>query len=602
MSELLAEKIGRLRSRDRLVSAGGGLAWVVVIGVGGVLASMGLDWLLELPLEARVLLAIMFTGGAAWVGYLRVWRVLTTDVEDDELALWIERENPVLRSRLISALQLSRGGAGGQNGGGGDPGLIAALVRETEEMLGGFDPVGLVKGEAMVKAGLAAAAVLVAMTLAVGVRPEVGVVLLQRALCVPGVEPLRKTRIELLVERSLVAAVGEDVTLRARAFGVIPDKGYLTQTLIGGGSQVFDLPKVEGRDDEFALTIKGVTQSFEARVLLNDAASQPVEVSVRARPEVKELQVWATPPRYVRGSSRKPQENVNDVMVLAGSVLDFRVVSTKPLALTSALRGEGLGQSRVVFVGTGGGGQNRQAGAGDGGWVVGLNRALGGNGGGGTALEVAEARGVAIPPGAVGFQVYLMDADGLESKDPMVYRLDVIPDAAPRVTVQAPRAKEEVVTRQAEVRIRFEAEDDVGLAALRVRYEVTYPMVNEGDTARKVSGKVELNVTAGREEEVGGGGKLMSGYYPWSLPTLGQLPEGTTVEWYLEAEDGNTLTGPGVARSERFLTRIGTAAQVKDALMARLGNSFGTLEGTQESQRELARDLGKLVTEKPLGK
>lgn len=566
VSELLADKLSQLRSRDRLVAVLTGVALVAVVGMTGLAVSMGLDFLLELPIAIRVVLLVLMVGGSGYFAYLRVLIPFTDPLPEDELALWIEREHPTLRSRLISSLQLARAP-------NGDPSLIAALTRETESLLAPVEPATLVKSEKLLKATVGAIGVLLVMTLVLSFAPGNTMVLLQRALCVPGIEPPRKTQITLLTDTHLIVPLGEDLTLSARAGGVIPASGHLLQSNAAGVVQRFDLPRVEGTD-EFSLTLKNLSESFQARIQLNDATSPAIDVKVLPRPGVKDLEIWATTPAYAGG--RREKKNPGDLILLAGSTLDLSITSTKPLALTRTLQGSGEGQSRIVFVGQ----NNTRTG------VAALTRSLSPE-----QSALATGKAIAIPPATTGFMVYLVDADGLESKDPVLHRLDVIPDRSPRLVILAPTLKEEVVTRSAQIRIALEAEDDVALAHLRLCYSLKSPGSEMAGPLRTI----ELNVLSTASDS-----RLFRGYYPWSLPSIGPLPEGTVIEWYIEATDNNTLTGPGVTRSEPFLTRIGTEDQVRDLLMTRLAGAMQSLEDSQQSQQDLARDLGKLITEKPL--
>jgi hypothetical protein len=237
--------------------------------------------------------------------------------------------------------------------------------------------------------------------------------------------------------------------------------------------------------------------------------------------------------------------------------------------------------------------------------------------------------GVLLPKDTVGIAIVLVDEEGLETRDPTLYRVQVVPDRAPTVRVVAPQRKEEVITRTAVPRVGFEVSDDLALGSLRIRYRVRAPSADRVGVATAGGGGLVGGAPANGAEAPATGGeasatpspeddrdarsieldvptnsKSLRGFYPWRIVSLaaGGLPEGSEVEWWLEAGDTNNVTGPGIGRSERMLFRIGTEAQVRDALMARLTNSFGLLQETQQNQQDLTRDLGQLILEKPLSK
>src|SRR5207248_1980494 len=79
---------------------------------------------------------------------------------------------------------------------------------------------------------------------------------------------------------------------------------------------------------------------------------------------------------------------------------------------------------------------------------------------------------VPVPPKTSGFSIHLHDINGLSSKDPAVYRVDLVPDKDPTVRINYPDRKEELVTRVATLEIRFDAADDFGLSKLSLKYRV----------------------------------------------------------------------------------------------------------------------------------
>lgn len=126
--------------------------------------------------------------------------------------------------------------------------------------------------------------------------------------------------------------------------------------------------------------------------------------------------------------------------------------------------------------------------------------------------------------GLTGFKVQMIDLDGMESRDSAVYRVDVLPDKVPVLRVTYPDRKEELVTRQAALLIGFEATDDFQIAKVRLRYKVA----SEGGGTE---GAVELDLENARAPK-------LKRRYEWKIADeLPGLPEGSVVEYWLEAED-----------------------------------------------------------------
>src|SRR5690606_8721419 len=82
---------------------------------------------------------------------------------------------------------------------------------------------------------------------------------------------------------------------------------------------------------------------------------------------------------------------------------------------------------------------------------------------------------VASPEATTGFSIHMVDELGLTSKDPTVYRIDLLFDQAPTVRVTHPLRREELVTQKATLIVGFDAADDFALGAARLRYHIRMP-------------------------------------------------------------------------------------------------------------------------------
>lgn len=603
-------RLAGVRSRAQAVACAAGASRAVVFVLAGLAAVMVLDFILELPVVLRAVSLAAIVGVVTAVLWSRVIAVLRAPPDDDDIALRVERHQPALRQRLISAVQLARDPALA-----GSPALVSHLARETEQLLAPLDLSAVVSLRPLARwAGGAAGTILLFTLLLLSWGADARALLL-RALCVPGIDVPRMTRVELVTPSPLVIARGEEVTLVARARGVVPASGEL-RVESSTSPQRYPMPRrspATQRSDEFAVTLRGVGESFAYRVHLNDGRSAPGQVRVSVRPLATKPEAVVLPPAYTRQPPAR--RAIGDLTLLQGSRLQLTVEASKPVRAASEPTSDLAGHSRVVLLSP-----------------RGITRAYP------LARDPADPRklraldadqtSIPLPDDTTGLAFILVDDDGLETRDPTVYRVDLRPDRAPSLRVIEPARKEEVVTRNAQLRVAFEVSDDIALASLELRYLIKLPAAGEVGSAAgpggAVGGAVDNKMVGPDQAPPATPPTLPSapdakaasvipldlppetsslrGYHPWRLRDLapGGLPEGTVIEWWLQAADVNNLTGPGVAVSDRFLTRIGTEAQVRDALMARLANSFGTLEDSRQSQQDLARDLGKLITDKPL--
>lgn len=600
--DVIRERLEEVRRRRTAISGATALGQVLAVGVAVLLGVMLVDFLVGLPLGVRALVLLGGLAAGGWWLWGRLVVPWLRPASDDEVALWIEADQPGLRQRLISAVQLSREAGRAEVG---SPRMIAALVEETRELLRPADLSTVVRPDGLYQwggGGLGAALLLLVI---VGLGGATTRDLLLRAVCVPGVEVPRKTRVELVRPAELVVPRGEDVTLEAVARGVVPRTGELRVRFEGGADRRFGMSPLEDADggNRFGVTLRAVTESFVYRARLNDGVSPEGRVRVALRPVARRIEVTEFPPAYTgRSAAVRP---TGDLVLLEGSRLSVSAVSSKPL------RG-GAETGRLMLLGPS---------------ALGFPKAyplvVSGEARDRAGTRMAAGGDVPVPAGLEGLAVVLLDEDGLETRDPTVFRVQVVPDRPPRLRVTLPVRSEDVVTRLATPRIGFEVSDDLGLGSVRLKYRVYLPGVEQigqaggadigggvvggardgqvleqsGEDATGPSAvqTVDLDIAAGVRE--------VRGFYPWRLVRLGDgtgLPEGSRVEWWLEAADQNNVTGPGVARSERFMYRIGTEAQVRDALMARLTSTFGGLQDSQQSQQDLTRDLGTLILERPL--
>jgi len=101
-------KLRRLQAALKARLAGEGTAWILLAVVAAVLATLALDWLLRLPMEVRIGLAVIVLAGIGYVVFRYLLRPLTVEMDSDNLALLVEKRHGKLGDRLISALQFDR--------------------------------------------------------------------------------------------------------------------------------------------------------------------------------------------------------------------------------------------------------------------------------------------------------------------------------------------------------------------------------------------------------------------------------------------------------------------------------------------------------------
>ena len=542
----LASQLDALRRRHVGVLALTGLAILLVVSVELLALALFVDWWLELPWAVRLGSLIAQAALATYVLLTMVIAPLIRQPNEDELALMVERARPEFRSRLIAAVQLGRSGAAAPNT---SQGLVDALVQETEAMAGATDFRRVVPNDRLRMFGVMAFVVLFMITAGlVGGRETCGVLLRRWML---SSEPVpRKTRI-VVPEGDRLVGIGDNVRLEAFVQGIVPRHGKVEVKYRSRRAQDFSLEQNRDSRIQFGRTLENVQDGFTYQFTLGDGVSQVFNVQAVPRPTVASMECVQEFPAYT--GLKSVTRSLGDLSLLAGSTLGLKVSATKELRFAEA---------RLVGVES--------------------NVAL--------RLDAANRRALSgqfqvAAKGLTGFQVLMIDRDGMESRDSAVYRVDVLPDKLPVVRVTYPDRKEELLTPQAAMLIAFEATDDFQIAKVRLKYKVA----SEGGG---IESAVELDLENARAAK-------LKRRYEWKISdVLPGLPEGSVVEYWLEAEDNNNVTGPGLGISDRQLIKVVSEAEKRADLLNRASDYLGSISDVVNDQEKLNRNLGVIIRAK----
>ena len=543
-SRLLVEKIAAVRRKHVGVAAGTGAGMAVGAFVILLAIAMLLDWWIDFPLWARVLMLAWVLGAMAFI----IWRFVITPIrrqpDDDTIALRVERARPEYRSRLISSIQFPRPGVIA-------PGTAASLARmtiaETEALARPMNFTEVVSTREFAKVLTWASAVLALGLFSFMYGGEVSRDLLKRAFLSSTLVP-RHTRVEVITGDARIGR-GDTIRIEALARGVIPRAGKLLVKMSGHRTQEYALDK--DNEGKFVRALENVQQNFDYTVRLNDGVSRSHRVEVVPRPTTASIECEQMLPAYT--GLPKTKRALGDLTLLAGSRLSLAVIATRDIK-QAFIRLAGLSNDVPMQLG---------------------------------ANNPRELRGeFAIPPkGLTGFSIEMLDTSGMESRDSAIYRIDVVPDRAPKVRITYPDRREELVTRQAVQPIGFEANDDFRIAQARLRYRV-----GESEDAAIQTVDLELGTNVVKE---------MKNRYEWIVRDFQPpLLEGTRIEFWLEVLDNNDITGPGIGVTEHQLLRVVSESEKRADLLNRAGDFLGTIGDVAGDQEKLNFTLGTLISPK----
>jgi hypothetical protein len=543
-SALLAEKIFAVRRKHVSIAAGTGAGMAVGVFIILLAVAMLLDWWVDFPFWARGMMLAWVLGTTVFI----MWRFIIAPIrhqpDDDAIALRIERARPEFRSRLISSIQFPRPGVIA-------PGTAASLARmtiaETEALAAPMNFTEVIPTKEFSKVLAWSLAVLALGIFSFMYGGEVSRDLLKRAFLSSTLVP-RHTRVEVLTGDTRIGR-GDIIRIEALARGVVPKSGKLVVKMSGQRTQEYALDK--DNEGKFARALENVQQNFDYTVRLNDGVSRSYHVEVVPRPTTASIQCEQIFPAYTRLPNAK--RALGDLTLLAGSKLSLTVTATRDLK-QALIRLTGLSNDVPMQV---------------------------------DAKNPRELRGeFAIPPkGLTGFSIEMLDTSGMESRDSAVYRIDVIPDRAPKVRITYPDRREELVTRQAVQPIGFEAADDFRIMQARLRYRV-----GESEDAEIQTIELDLGTNVVKE---------MKNRYEWIVRDFQPpLLEGTRIEFWLEVQDNNDVTGPGVGVTEHQLLRVVSENEKRADLLNRAGDFLGTIGDVAGDQEKLNFTLGTLISPK----
>jgi hypothetical protein len=545
-SAMLAAKLASLRRKYVTTAALTGGAIALGVSVELLALAMFLDWWVDLPWGVRLLSLLTQFAVLTFITLRLIMAPLVYQPDDDELALMVERARPEFRSRLIASIQLTRPGAVPT---GTSPVLVDATVEETEAIAAPLDFTRIVSIDKLKKLGAVALSVLVLgiIGLICG-RPDT-IDLLQRAFLSTKPVP-RKTRV-IVPEGNKVIGRSDSVRLEAYVQGIIPNHGKVE--LKYRGRRPLEFPLEQDRDNHahFGRTIENVQDSFTYVIHLNDARSDTFTVKTVPRPTVATIQCDQEFPAYTK---LKPwRRSLGDLSLLAGSILKLKVIATKPIQ-AAVLKVVGRDQEIPLQV---------------------------------DAQNAKELTGqLSIPTnGLNGFSILMVDTEGMESHDSAVYRVEIIPDKAPVVRITYPDRKEELITRQATMLIGFEVSDDFEIAQVRLKYKIDTLDNGQEKTADLDLGDEHPSRIKRRHE--------------WKIGAFNPLlKEGSLIEYWIEAQDNNDATGPGVGSSEHQFAKVVSEAEKRADLLNRAGDYLGSISDVASDQEKLNKSLGVLILEK----
>ena len=450
--DILLTRIDEVRRRQRSVAVGAGVARTALAALALIFAFFLLDWLVlarSTPGSgdrlARAILMLAMLSTFAWVVWNSVLIPLRRRVDDDEVALKIEKGHPELRGRLISTIQLSRDGRSGSV----SKELIDALEEDTVSFAGGLHFTDIIDLKTLKKIALIASGFVLLASALGAWRSDFAASLFARMALGERQYPTAAKILSVSEGQKVIRGEPFPIVIELDAAGVLPDTASVTTRVVAGRSSTLVMARAQEKDSKKAAdptapvrytgSIEHVLEDLEFRAGAHDALWPRWEkLIVLDRPAIKSLSLAYRFPDYL--GRKAESSSVGDVRAPEGSTVRITAAFNKTVAKARIQRRDNqqtLPPTELVLA----------------------------------ADRLSATTELTIEKGGY-YKLLLTCTDGFENTNPVEYVIEAVKDRAPTVKISFP-AQDKTVTRFAKWPIRFTARDDWGIVRGRLKYRVT---------------------------------------------------------------------------------------------------------------------------------
>jgi len=527
-------RIRRAASRWRRERGLSGLSRVGVIFLAGFVPYLIVDSVSPMPPVLRVswLCALLVFVVAGLVVW--VWRPLARRFDPVAAAAAVEREHPELGEELEAAAELWR--KRGETRTGYSVELIDALILRVVRETSGIDFSAVGRTGELRRWRIRFGAAVIAGGLAcfaVGPRLGPAVGRLAHPLAVP--EP---PMVSLAVEPGDVTLVaGSDLAVRVAVTGPARGAPVLETEHAGEPPQEAAMAPAGGG---YRAVVRNVRETFRYAVVLGEVRSPWYSARVIERPFVAGIRLDYRYPAYSGLLPKTVDENNGDITALKGTTVGVTVSASKPLE-----------RAWLDF------GPGRE---------IELTR---------LAPDVFECEIRVLEDAS--YAVRMLDVDGLENPDPPTYSVVVVRDEYPLVRIVEPGEDGEV-PRGMMLPVAVSAVDDYGITRLSIRYSI------EGRAGEGVVSLGEFTAPVPRD---------VVREATWDLSETGILP-GSALVYFAEVVDNDEVGGPKVSRSESYVLRFPSMAELYQSAVGEQEDVLSDLGDLVDEQRELRDEFGDI--------
>lgn len=372
---------------------------------------------------------------------------------------------------------------------------------------------------------------------------------------------------------------GDSVEIVVRAAGIPPRSVRLVLSE-DESDAVDDLELREESPGVYRYVMPSVRESVEYHAEAAGVLTEDYTITVIERPELREMIVTVTPPRYTGRTVEELPEGYGDVSGLRGTRVAITARTTITVARAEIVQLFPKGGAKAVSVSADASGTDATPPVA---WdTVRIPMTVNGD----------EIRGGFALQRNGEYYLSVTSSAGLQNPTPIHYNMAVSSDAAPSITLVQPSMDvdiDETMMLPTQVRIA----DDYGFSKLRLMYRLT-------------ASKYEAPWKEFREQIIPipqGASAGIDVPYLWNLTKSRLVPE-DELEIYFEVYDNDVVSGPKVARTgpiklrfPSFEETLQEAEQIQNKATADLEQLLQKADDARRDMEQLDRELSKQLAQ-----
>ena len=322
---------------------------------------------------------------------------------------------------------------------------------------------------------------------------------------------------------------GEKTSITIISEGARPDSIFLSlsPTQISTSKRDSATITLKSKRDQsgfYQFQLPELFQDYEYNAIVNakyfyeawgSVTSKPDTIFVTDRPKFEEFEILIIPPSYSKLRSETMDGSIASVQSLKGSEIIINLLSNRILKSSFIKHNDSIKYLKTIE-----------------------NNAIGNF----IINEDGE------------FSVYIVDPRGITNRDPIKYKINILPDFKPSIKINKP---ERVITLGNNQIISFDLdlEDDFGFDKLQLAYEIIRPEYLNVEPYIAMFIVPELNQDT----------TFQNIKTPWDLSEIMLMPD-DEVHYHFELTDNDNVSGPKKTISEKLIAKVPSLADLYEKM------------------------------------